>query len=250
MMLTGIDKMPPGATHMASRSRLAMLRLGSRLRSAHATTAFPAASSADLPEQRLRLLRPERRRARARSTTPGTSGKTRTSPDFRSRSLTLPAGPHRRDARRPSRLARRDRPPGTSPLEVRRRSAFTEHAGQSFTHAHRRRRQTRVRPRPRRPTHPRPLRPAHVRPVALAGSAAGRGRRADRAGQHGAHEQLGHPLEQLRPALKNRLLPPFDRGVSRIPRRPDDARPARRHARGHGRRIRPHAARSARKPAA
>ena len=89
-----------------------------------------------------------------------------------------------------------------------------------------------VRPGPRADGGPRPLRPAHVRPVAAAGPPAGRGRACRSCRRTWAIVQTWDKHGDIFPTLKNRLLPPLDRGVSRPDRRPGRPRPARRDAGG------------------
>ena len=68
----------------------------------------------------------------------------------------------------------------------------------------------------RRSPAPRPVRPPHVRAVAAARPAAGRGRRADRSGQHGARADVGHALGQLQVAQGSAACRPTDQGVSAL----------------------------------
>ena len=65
MMLTGIDVLPPGSTHMASRADWPCFASGLDFVPPAPGWRSQRRSPADLLEQRLRLLRPERRRARA-----------------------------------------------------------------------------------------------------------------------------------------------------------------------------------------
>ncbi len=95
--------------------------------------------------------------------------------------------------------------------------------------------------RPRRPPPRRPLRPASLRPVAADGPAAGRGRRADRAGDDGDRADLGHARRQLPPAQATTCCPPLDRAVSALLDDLEARGLARRDAGRDARRVRPDA---------
>ncbi len=142
------------------------------------------------------------------------------------------ARPHREAERHPSpRAARRHatrRPPGRLRTRL-------PHAG----HRPRGRRSVAGRRQDEGSLRPEPQGDRRVRPPLLAGAPAGRTRRPLRAGLLRRRQRLGRPLGPRRqPHAALRPRRPADRGTAQGP---EAARPARRHARDLGRRVRPHA---------
>ena len=199
MMLTGVNVLPPGSTHMASRADWPCYASGldfMRPRSdgvpngIHLPTYLNNGYGFSGQNAGVLGSRFDPWHIKADPNEPG----------FRVAELSLPVGSDGGESRPSQGVACGDRPPVRRRRGEGRAEGLRRHSGQGVHDVDVERGEAGVRPRSRRPAAAGTIRPAHVRAIAAALASTDRGRRTDRASEHGPHEQLGYAHRQLQAA--------------------------------------------------